>query len=366
MAYPSSLKSKWLVFIPLLLLPLLAFACGGDATPEPVPTVAEQPTAAPEPTAAPTKPEFRLKAVGWTRVVPQFDVWEWWANEIQQRTNGRVRVDLISLPELGLTGFEMTRVLKAGLLDVGEVLPAYISGDVPLPEGVELPGIYPNWDEAQGGHRAWYTVLKGMEQELGGTFIGAFLYPPLVVYGGKPVRNLEDLKGMKIRVFGTAQADYLKGLGAVPVSLPFAEVYTALERGTVDAAVVGPVPAHSAKWYEVSDYMVDLQLGPATTAVVVSQKTWEKLPPDIQQVLKDVGSELTDRAFELALRLNDEGITMNQDVGIEWLPTKEEWLPVFQETVQNNVVPNWVSRSGTEGKDAFNKVLSPYTGFTIP
>ncbi len=58
--------------------------------------------------------EFHGKAVATSRPTPQFGLWTWLADELQKRTNGRVQVEVVSLPELGMTGFELVRVTSPG------------------------------------------------------------------------------------------------------------------------------------------------------------------------------------------------------------------------------------------------------------
>src|SRR3990172_6332274 len=68
------------------------------------------------------------KIVGTSRPVPQWQPWEWFASELDKRSNGKIKVTLVSLPELGLTGFELVRVIKAGLGDGGGIPPPPIAG----------------------------------------------------------------------------------------------------------------------------------------------------------------------------------------------------------------------------------------------
>ena len=84
----------------------------------------------------------QLKVVATSRPQVQFKLWERLGVEVEKRTQGRVKVEVVSLPELGLTGFELVRVLRAGLVDIADVLPTYVSGEVPSPEGADLPGLF--------------------------------------------------------------------------------------------------------------------------------------------------------------------------------------------------------------------------------
>ena len=312
--------------------------------------------------------EFRLKGVSNSRPQVQFKMWEWMEQELPKKTNGQVKLDVTSLPELGLTGFELVRVMKAGLVDMADVLPTYVSGDVPLIEGVDLPGFFSldEFDKSHKAHLAWHKVMKANEAKLGGVFIGSYAYAYQVLYSRKPIRNLADLKGTKVRVFGAAQTDFVRALGAEPVSIPVAEVYTALERGTVDAAITGTIAGFSLKWYEVTKYMVDVQIGPVMIAMVVSKKAWDKLPAELRKALEGVGAELTVKGWELARASTTDGIEENKKKGMQWIAIQPGWKPVIREAVQKSVLPGWAKRAGADGKTAFNEVLASFAGFTIP
>jgi TRAP-type C4-dicarboxylate transport system substrate-binding protein len=308
--------------------------------------------------------DVQLKGVSNSRPQVQFKMWEWMEQEIPKRTNGRVAVTPTSLPELGLTGFELVRVMKAGLVDLADVLPTYVSGDVPLIEGVDLPGFFSldEWDKGHKSHVAWHKVMKANQDKLGGVFLGSYGYAYQVLFSRKPVQSLADLKGMKVRVFGAAQTDFIRALGAEPVSLTVAEVYSALERGTVDAAITGTIAGYNLKWYEVTKYMVDFQIGPVMIALVASKRSWDRLPADLRKPLQDIGNELTVRGWELAKTSTTDGIEQNKKKGMTWVPLKPEWKPVIRDAVQKVVLPGWVKRAGAEGKAAYNDVLAPFTG----
>lgn len=309
--------------------------------------------------------EFKLKAVSNSRPQVQFKMWEWMAAELPKRTGNKAELELTSLPELSLTGFELVRVMRAGLVDVGDVLPTYVSGDVPLIEGVDLPGFFSfeEFDKSRKVHLDWHKVMKANEGKLGGVFLGSYGYAYQVLFSRKPINSLADLKGLKVRVFGAAQTDFVRALGAEPVSLAVAEVYTALDRGTVDAAITGTIAGYNLKWYEVTKYMVDLQMGPVMIAMVASKRTWDKLPGDVRGALEGLGKELTVKGWDLARDSGQEGIDGNKSKGMTWVPLKPDWKPVIKDAVQKVVLPNWVKRSGPDGKTAFNEVLAPVLGF---
>jgi TRAP-type C4-dicarboxylate transport system substrate-binding protein len=313
-----------------------------------------------------TAAQMQLKVVATSRPQVQFKLWEWLAAELDRRTQGRVKAEPVSLPELGLTGFELVRVVRAGLVDVADVVPGMVSGEVPIIEGVDLPGLFKDFATSEQAHLAWHEVIKKHESKLGAVFLGSYGWASQVLYSRKPIREVKDLKGVKARVFGTAQADFLRALGAEPVSIAVAEVYSALERGAVDAAITGTIAGYNLKWYEVTKYMVDLQMGPAMGTLLVSRRTWDRLTPDVRTVLEELGREFTRRGWDMARQTTQEGIDRNRDKGMEWIATSPAMAAAIREATTRQVVPGWLKRAGPDAQGVFNQYIGPAAGIALP
>lgn len=322
------------------------------------------PAAEAQPTAA--------APVKWTMVnlnrASETWVWQkWLADELTRRSNGRIQVEMISLPELGLTGFELVRVMRANLVDIGEIIGGYVAGDLPMVEGPSLTGLQPNWESSRKSQKAWEEVYRRYEVQAGGKYLGSHPYDWNAAYCVKPIRRLEDVKGVKIRVFSPAMGLFWKSLGAEPVSMAFAEIYSAMERKVLDCAHTGPASGMAIRLPEVSKYLVDLRLGHQPGLIVVSKKSWDALPKDLQQMVSDLGREYTERTWGLGKELTEREIKRNQALGVEWIPMKAEFNPTVQGIVQNVLVPDWLKRvkDKDEAIKAFNQHLAPLVGFAV-
>lgn len=293
--------------------------------------------------------------------------WLWLQDELPKRANGKLKIDLTTLPELGLSGFELVRVLKANLVDFADVVTGYVSGDVPLIEGAQLPGIYTDYDHARKGYAQWLPkVVQPREQVMGGRAIASFAFANLYLWTKFPVGRLEDIKGKKIRIFAKAQADYIGALGGEGVSIPNSEVYTALERGTVDGVVTGPDAVQGLKLNEVVKYVTDLRLGIGAGFTVVSRKSWDALPANLQGLLNELGSELTQRGWDFGAEDSKKGLDFAKSNGIQaTIPAKPEWGDSLKKIARDVVVADWAKRAGGEGAKVFNETLGPVVGFTI-
>jgi TRAP-type transport system periplasmic protein len=317
--------------------------------------------------AQPVKAEFKLKLMGINRTLDPWKLYEEWAQSVEKRTNGRVQFDLTSLPELGLGGAETIRVLKTGVVDVTETYGGYVAGELPMIEILEIPGIFPNPEIAKKAILAWKPhEAKILEEKANAVLLAMAVYPDQALWSKKPLRKLEDFKGLKTRVHSVALSSLVAGLGGEPLTIAFAETYTALERGTLDAAISGTKPGYGLRWYEVSKYLVGPIAMRPHVALAINKNAWKRLPVDIQQILKEEAEKLVEsKAFEAIEVWNKEGIDKSVEKGMEHLPFSPELQTAIKDVLRTKVVPEWIKRAGgAEAARLFNEIIAPLVGFT--
>jgi TRAP-type transport system periplasmic protein len=312
------------------------------------------------------KAEFTLKLLGINRTLDPWKLYEEWSQSVEKRTSGRVQFELVSLPELGLQGAETIRVLKTGVVDVTETYGGYVAGELPLIEILELPGIFPNPETAKKAIMAWKPMeAKILDEKANAVLLAMALYPDQAFFSKKPLRKLEDFKGLKTRVHSVALSSLVAGLGGEPLTIPFAETYTALERGTLDAAISGTKPGFGLRWYEVAKYLV----GPISmrphVALAINKNTWKRLPADIQNILKEEAEKIVEgKAFEAIEVWNQEGIDKSVEKGMEHQPFSPELQATIKDILRTKVVPEWIKRAGgAEAAKLFNDIIAPLVGF---
>ena len=173
------------------------------------------------------------------------------------------------------------------------------------------------------------------------------------------------MKGLKTRVHSVSIAQLVAGLGGEPLTVAFAEVYTALERGTLEAGFTASFAGHSQKWYEVTKYLV----GPVTQVVqlplVINKTIWKKLPPDIQSVMQEEATRLIDsRAFTLRETWHKEASKGTSRRAWSSARLRQRFMAI-KEVLRTQVVPSWVKRAGgQEAARLFNDIVGPLVGFT--
>jgi TRAP-type C4-dicarboxylate transport system substrate-binding protein len=207
--------------------------------------------------------------------------------EIEERTNGRVKITLFPSEALGSI-MEHYQMALSGMADISHIDLGVTPGVFPLSEGISLPMIFDSSESAA------CTYMELVDKQLAATeykdvkFLFPVVTPPSRVHmATKPVHTLEDFAGMKVSSTSEAGLKTLEKLGATPVPVPMTDVYTSMERGLVDGFIENNEALVAFKLMEVSKYRTDVALNTAACAVIMNLDVWNSLPADIQQIFDE-------------------------------------------------------------------------------
>jgi len=214
-----------------------------------------------------------------------------WGKEIEKRTNGRVKVEYY--PGGTLTkARQVYDGVVTGLSDVGLSVFAYTRGRFPVMAAIDLPLGYTSGIVATAIANDFVRKFNPKElQDVKVMYVHAH-GPGLVHTKDKPVRKLEDMKGLKLRGHGTS-ALFQKALGATPVAKPMPECYQMLQKGVVEGASY-PFEANKGwRLGEVTNYATAAFSAAYTTSffVVMNKDKWNSFPADIQKIIADINRE---------------------------------------------------------------------------
>jgi TRAP-type transport system periplasmic protein len=213
-------------------------------------------------------------------------VWEPMLEELKKKSGGRITSALYAGGALGKAP-EHYDVVAKGLSDMGYFTATFTPGRFPLTDVLSLAAWVDGKDVATDIGNAMYKRVLHQEfqgvkmVELNGC-IQSFLWTK------KPVKKLEDMKGLRIRTPGGHQTNYLKVLGAEPIFMPLGDVYMAMETGTIDGIVTCPPMVLAFKLNEVAKYGVVTTFGCVSEGVIMNNDSWKKTSEDLKPVVEDV------------------------------------------------------------------------------
>jgi len=270
-----------------------------------------------------------------------------WAQEIEKRTNGAVKITMFPGGTLTPADKCYDGVVK-GISDVGMSVLGYTRGRFPLSEVIDLPLGYKNGLAATKLINAYYQKFK--PQEFNDVQVMYFhAHGPGILHTKKPVKNLDDLKGMKIVCHGLS-AKVVGALGATPVAMPMPERYDALQKGVAEGGVNPIESLKGWKLGEVIKYTTE-NFGSAYSTgffVVMNKDKWNSLPPEVQKVIEAVNMEWIDKTGKGWDEIDKEGkeFTLSRGNQIIALSKEEDekWAklvrPILDEYVANMKAKN--------------------------
>lgn len=299
------------------------FGCSKPAAP-PVSAPAAAPSGETSaPPAAPAKAIELSYSIFFPPTHIQCQTAEAWAKEVEERTGGRVKINVYAGGTLTAAP-QVYEGVVTGISDIGMSCFAYTPGRFPLLEGLDLPLGYPNGRIAT--RAATDMARKYAPAEIADTqLLYVHAHGPGILASKKPVQKLEDMAGLKVRGTGLS-AKIIASLGGVAVGMSQPETYEALQKGVVDATFCPVETLKGWKQGEVISHVTDSSCIGYTTAmfVVMNKAKWDSLPTDIQEIIMAVSEEWVENHGAAWDEADEEGLAFITQLNREVISLAEE------------------------------------------
>lgn len=241
-----------------------------------------------------------------------------WMKAVTEKSGGRLVIKPFWSGSL-ITSDQSMVEIRHGVADIGLITPIYARGRAHALRG--QAGFYGGIKDLSD-QVAIYKCLEAAFPAFGRELEGLHV---LAVQGGnfpgvltrhKPIETLEDLRGLRLRA-QTEALGVLRDLGADPVNMPMGEVYSALAKGVIDGVVAPIDTVHSLHFGEVASYFTALHFDRgAYPARAMSDKAWQRLTPELRQVLKDAQPIWEDALSRQILSAEDRGMEKGKALGM--------------------------------------------------
>jgi len=261
----------------------------------------------------------------------------WFIEEVEKRSEGRIKINYYDNNQL-VPADSLLDALSQGTADIGFTTPLYY-GD--LIKSAQL-GALPYW--AENPEQGLEILRESEIGKLAEDEFASYGVQPLVwaFYSNsgfmlnKKIETFEDMKGLAIRTTGGLTTPWLKEMGAAGVVISLAEIYDALQKGTVDGHMSAYQGLEATKWGEVVDYVVNPPIINASpTVLLMSTKAMEKLPKDLQDIILEVSKEAESLAMERGEELSGKLPEIYEKYDIEVINLPEEESQKFFESAQS-------------------------------
>lgn len=275
---------------------------------------------------------------------------EKWAKLVEERTNQGVKIKIFHSGQL-YHYHQLADPLMNGDIDLALGSPGTFGKLAPSSSltwiGWEMETEAQGWKALQTlvEHPEFTATINGRLEELGAKLL---FYSPLSVVKGpltvdKPIRTIEDLKGLLVYAPAPSIAEDVKVLGGKPVFVPTGEVYSALQLGTFQGLMSQQELYFAFKLFEQTKYMTDYVFNGGMMPFFISMKTWNRLPENIQIIMTNAAREMQADSFKSQVEF-DNFLLSKLDEKLEIISLspeeKERWSKVLLESHEKEAALN--------------------------
>lgn len=213
-----------------------------------------------------------------------------WCDKIAKDSGGKLKCQIYPQMQLSGTPQQLFDQAKDGVVDIIWTVPSYQAGRFPVVEAFELPFMI--FDSERASRGLWSYAMKNATAEFKG--VKPILFHvhdgSLVHTTKKPMKVLEDFKGMKMRAPNRQASRMIEALGAAPVQMPLPQAAEALSKGVIDGAMIPWEVVPAMKFEEVTKFHTEMPAGSAQISNTVfifgmNQARYDSLPPELKKVI---------------------------------------------------------------------------------
>jgi TRAP-type mannitol/chloroaromatic compound transport system substrate-binding protein len=251
------------------------------------------------------------------------------AQKVKELTNGRVEIQVFVGGQLG-KALDVTRTVNSGIAEVGHTWMGYDWGQDTTTvvfggfAGSMNSELMAHWLYEGGGVELWRQFR---DEKFGVISMPMFMRPAEVfLHSRKPVRTLEDLQGLKLRTAG-AWLEMSKELGAAPVTMPGAEVYTSLERGVIDATEWGTLWENvSEGFHKIAKYIIipGVHQPVAPFEVMFNKEAWAELSNHDKRMVEEAAELVTFESWTKIGQEDAKALDLYREAGNEIIVLDDE------------------------------------------
>lgn len=278
------------------------------------------------------------------------DVLEYLANTLNEKSNGRIRSDIYPGAALGAPGSQYD-MAATGELDIALSVHGFTPGRFPLVSVVELPFFSDSAEKVSEILQTLYEEFPEIQEEHSDV-IPLWIFsaePAQILSVNKPIEKVEDMQGLRVRTPSPMGNEIIEALGATPVSIPMGEVYDALHRGVVDAAMAPFSAFNDFNLMEVAQYITVGNFSATPFYSVMNIDSFNSMSAADQELIKSLsGMEMAKLSGERFDFSGNRAIEVGKERGVTFIELSGEDLAPWREVLQP-IYDKWIQDREAEG-----------------
>jgi TRAP-type C4-dicarboxylate transport system substrate-binding protein len=286
---------------------------------------------------------------------------QYFMNLVGERSKGQVKFAFYTVDQL-LKGPDMLFGIQTKIVDMGFVISTYKPKELPLNNVFQLPLLFPSGDYSTYYRAAWslYKEKSALHNEWS-KFNQKILYAQTPgfyhVFSKAPITKIEDFKGKKLKGPGGYMNLLINELGATSISISNADVFTALERGTIDGLLFNITSYQGFRLFELAKYATICGISAACGGLNINIDVWNSLPQNIKDIMTKAGEDTMANLARAEGEL-DKGILerLEKEEGVKIQTLAPQELERWKEKAKP-LLGKWVKEQGKEGQEVLDFLM---------
>ncbi len=250
----------------------------------------------------------------WMNVMREYD------EAVREESNGRLGFKIYPG---GVQGDESTvlRKIRLGQLQSGGVTGVGMGQIAPIVRILDSPFLFRTYEEIDYIHEKFDEEFSDAFEQKGFVVLGWAEVGFVYLFTNSPVREPVDLRGVKMWTWEgdpIAEAAF-RAFGITPIPLSVTDVMTSLQTGLIDGVYASPLAAIALQWFTRVQYMFDVPLANSSGSILISEKIFDSLPSDLQEILLRNGQKYMRKLTGLSRRDNERAIATLEKSGVKVL-----------------------------------------------
>ena len=267
--------------------------------------------------------------------------------DVETSSDGRIAITLHVAQSL-FNHAESMQALRSGQVDLAELQLTQFGNQEELYNFESLPYLADSFDEAM---ILWDVAKPYITERLAQDRIMPLYtvpWPPQAFYANHELKTVDDMVGLKLRVYNPMGARTAELLGAESVLVGGGEVPQAFSTGMIDSMITSSAFGASASAWDYVDVFNDVRSWFGYDQIVMNIRSFQNLPEDLQQVIMGAAERAEERGFQMSQDANEEQMKVLEENGMTLADGNPEFIKEAAERT-TQIVDDWVEMTGEDG-----------------
>ena len=277
------------------------------------------------------------------------------AQQIKEASNGEIIISVQEGGAMGLKDEDHFTAIADGIVPMASVLMGAAVGTSPIYALSTSPFLVQGFEEAKLLRDIAMPYYEEEAKRLNQKILYTCPWPPSAVHAKRPIKEYEDLKGLRIRTYDKKGTEVLQKAGANAVVMSWGDVYPALATGTIDSVLTSTTSAVAGNFWEVLTDTTLVNFAIPLNMININLDTFNSLPQEQQDILVDVGQEMEKKWWKEAQETMTEEIATLRKNGMEVHEEISDELAAKLRESGQFIIDNWLDKVGQDGQEILDE-----------